>query len=257
MVRIGIFCLFISGFIIALANAGGRATVSDAGNTGAPCEDGLVCGNCHLGGPYGPVNQTFRLIDPLTDQEQTTYAPGKRYNVEITVVPSLNASRYGFQATVLDTANTDAGTWMNPANSVQIATATVFCGPPSTRTYIEHVLPNFTRTFRIDWEAPGCDIGDITFYYISNAVNNDSSTSGDVASNPGSTTISFDRPEQITIDSSSIPGGNYIAGGQILVAGSVMDSNIVLLAAPDSIRVMDTLTIVQGSELTVLNADCL
>lgn len=255
MIRNWLLFCGLALIMISLANSGGRANTSDAGNTGAPCEDGVTCGNCHFGGPYGPVDQSFKLIDPITQQEQISYAPGKLYNVEITVEPALNASRYGFQATALDTANRNAGTWLNPANSVQISSALIFCEPGS-RTYIEHVLPNFIRTFRIDWEAPSCAIGDITFYYVSNAVNNDGSTSGDVASLPKTTVIPANLPDQLSIDSSSIPSGNFIAGQSISITGGIRDSNMVTLAAPDSILVSDTLKIMLGSRMTVLNTNC-
>ena len=242
--------------VIFLSNSGGRANMSDAGNTGAPCEDGQTCGSCHLGGIYGPVTEEFKLIDPFTSLEVNNYQPGKTYNVEVTVIPSLNAPRYGFQATALDTNNLDAGTWMNPSNVVQIAQANVSCGT-GTRTYIEHLIPNFTKTFRVDWQAPTCDIGDVTFYYIGNAVNNNQENSFDVAG-PGSSTVYPPMvPQLIVIDSSNIPSGIFIASSGISITGAVIDSNEITLAASDSLLINDTLNVLRGSLLIMQNDTCI
>lgn len=241
---------------ILLANSDGRANNSDAGNTGAPCEDGLVCSSCHFGGGLGPTTEEFKLIDPITSQEVFNYAPGKLYNAEIKVVPIGVFSRYGFQATALDTSNLEAGTWTNESSSVQISEAGILCGS-GRRTYVEHTAPFFLSTFKIDWLAPNCDIGPVTFYFIGNAVNNDSSTSGDRGGSGSSTTYSAQYPQIIAIDSSDIPPGAYLSGGYISIKGNIINNNQVILGAVDSTVVIGDFEVSLGSEYINYTDNCI
>ena len=226
VISISLFSLF---FILS-ANSIGRAEFADAGNTGAPWEDGLVCGNCHLGGPYGPVDQSLTLKDPISGQEVNAYMPGKVYDVEITVLPTINPSRYGFQATVLGPDTLNAGIWQNPSNAVQIDSATLN-GHPSRRAYVEQQFPGFSPTFRVEWRAPLCDIGPVTFYFIGNAVNNNQSTSGDVGGFGSSRTYQSDIPSFISIDTTDIVGGFYLAEDSISIKGNILQGNHVILGS--------------------------
>ena len=236
-------------------NSMGRAEVADSGNTGAPGEDGLVCANCHLGGPYGPVTESIKLIDVLTNLEQTSYTPGKTYRVEITVEPTINAARYGFQATVLDQDTLDVGVWMNPSNVVQIDTAFVSTGT-GKRAYIEHHIPGFVPTFQIDWQAPLCDIGPVTFYFIGNAVNNDMSTSGDVGSIGSFQSFPSFLPSVVTIDSSAIPGGTYLASDSILISGGILSTAEVTLGSSEG-AIVSSLQVDSSGILEVYPSQCL
>lgn len=235
----------------------GRANVNSAANTGAPCEDGTICRDCHLGGNFGPISESVTLVDQITGLESTDYVPGMRYDVTISVIPTRSSSRYGFQATVLDTNHLEAGTWMNPSNSVQISTANIDCHS-GTRTYVEHALPNFTRNFRMEWQAPSCDIGPITFYTIGNAVNFDQSTSGDFGGTGNSHTyLAGLLPNMVAVDSSNIPSGSYLAEQEITLTGAIVDSNKVLTGANQQTILIPTFEVEEGAELTTYNTDCI
>ncbi len=244
-----------------MANSGGRATISSAGNTGAPCEDGLICRSCHLGGAFGPTTEEFKLLDPSSGIEVMSYAPGRRYNAEITVSTNIpgGASAYGFQATALDNEFKNAGYWTNPSNAVQIGTADIQCNDEAseTRTYIEHTGAVPIRTFRVDWQAPSCDIGDISFYYIGNAVNRNSSTSGDVGGTGSSRIYPSDLESMISIDQPIITSGIYIADEQIKISSNISDNSEVILAASDAIILLPDMQLSVGSTLCIINDNCL
>ena len=243
-------------FALLSSNSSGRANFSSNGNTRAPCETGQTCQSCHLGGFFAPVTEDFKLIDPFTENEVFSYTPGKLYNAELKINASGFPNAYGFQATVLDTNNTEAGEWMNFPNNIQLSEADINCSS-GTRNYIEHNAPFFLSTFRLDWQAPLCDIGPITFYYIGNAVNNDGSVSGDNAGNGGSTTYEAFLPGVVVIDSSEIPSGTYLSESGIIISGLVADSAVITLGGPDSININSPFTFNQGSELLITNQNCL
>ena len=239
-----------------MSNSSGRANFSNTGNTGAPCEGGQVCQSCHLGGFYAPVTEDFRLIDPLTQLVVSEYIPGKLYNVEIEIMASGFPSAYGFQATVLDTNHVVAGSWTNIPSNIQISEANVSCGE-GNRKYIEHTTPFFLSTFQLDWQAPTCNIGPITFYYIGNAVNNDMSTSGDTGGTGNSTTFNGFLPQTLVLDSTEIPGGYYLAQEYVSITGAFQDSALVVLGTLDSILFYQETEVLQGVDLSIFMENCL
>lgn len=243
-----------------MSNSGGRGNVASAGNTGAPCEDELVCRNCHLGGSFGSTTEEFKLIDPMSGLEATSYQPGKLYNAEVKVnTTNGGASAYGFQATSLDSAHTDVGTWLNPSNAVQISTADIQCdnAPSSLRTYIEHVTAVPISRFRVDWQAPHCDEGEISFYFIGNAVNNNGSASGDVGGTGSSRSYNSTIEEVITLDQSITSDKTIIASAYINLLSVISADSDVILTASDSINILPQMEISTGSTLCILQNTCL
>lgn len=243
-----------------MSSSGGRANIASDGNTGAPCEDGLVCGDCHLGGTFGPTTEEFKLIDPISGIEVNRYQPDKLYNVEVTVLTAIpgGASSYGFQATALDTDNNDVGSWLNPSNAVQISSADIQCDgeQSSLRTYVEHVAAVPLNTFNVDWKAPSCDIGDISFYYIGNAVNRDGSTSGDVGGTGSSRTYSSSAEEVITIDESISSDTSLLANAYINISSMISNNSNVVLSASDSVNFFPNLEVSSGSTLCIIQNSC-
>lgn len=157
-----------------ISNSGGRATVSMDGNTGAPGETGVVCGNCHLGGNYGAIT-TNLIITTQNGMPATEYVPGATYNIILqgTATGGFPAG-YGFQMTALDPNYSSAGVWSNAGPGTIHGTAL-------GRTYWEQSTPAAFATFTSSWTAPGAGKGDVTFYYAMTAVNGNQMPGGDDA----------------------------------------------------------------------------
>ena len=62
---------------------------------------------------------------------------------------------------------------------------------------------------------------------------------------------------QIVIDESPIPSGTFIASGDISIQGALMNSNQVVLGAPDSVVALPDFEVSVGSALCIFNSDCL
>jgi hypothetical protein len=190
--------LFLSSivYILFTSSSGGRATVANAGNTGAPMESQL-CGNCHNGGAFGSVTLSIQVFQLGTTTPVTAYVPGTSYDMRVTVQNSSgNPAGYGFQLTCLTTpGNQPVAGYSNLASNVKQKLVTT--GTFSGRTYVEHngVLNNNQFNFR--WTAPAAGTGSVRFYSAGNAVNGGGSTGLD---NSGST--SFILPELQALASS-------------------------------------------------------
>lgn len=156
-------------------NSGGRATANNDGNTGAPLESGTVCATCHNSGVFGTSISISVKDNVGTDVD--FYVPGDTYSIVFTVNESSGSpAGYGFQSTSLNSSNVDAGTFQNPSANTTIATVTKYGG----RTYVEHNGGvSSANEFTVDWVAPVLGSGDITLYYVGNAVNGTGSTGGD------------------------------------------------------------------------------
>ena len=179
--------LFLSSvvYILLTSSSGGRATVANAGNTGAPMESQL-CGNCHNGGAFGSVTLSIQIFQLGTTTPVTAYVPGTAYDMRVTVQNnSGNPAGYGFQLTCLTTpGNQPIAGYSNLASNVKQKLVTV--GTFSGRTYVEHngVLNNNQFNFR--WTAPSAGTGSVRFYSAGNAVNGGGTTGLD---NSGSTSL--------------------------------------------------------------------
>ncbi len=164
-----------------------------AGYTRAPGEEPEACAECHV-----PPEAGTGQISITAPQ---TYIPGQTYPV---TVRHTNADstrlRWGFQLTVLDSADEKAGNLQNTDVFTQILNNQ---GPGSSRQYIEHTsVGTFAgqqggASWTFNWQAPATDIGPVIFYAAGNHANNDGNSSGDhiyftfVASAPASTTPDF------------------------------------------------------------------
>jgi hypothetical protein len=171
--------LLFSGLIASLtfmASSGGRASVANAGNTGAPGEtSGRTCGSCHSGGGFAPLTETLLITDAGSTAPVSEYVPGQTYELTFTISANGNPSGYGFQLTALDASAAEAGTFSAPASNVKIATASLVGG----RTSVEHNGVGASNSFSFQWTAPGPGAGNVTFYHTANAVNRNNASSGD------------------------------------------------------------------------------
>lgn len=165
-----------------------------AGYTGAPGEEPEACAECHVPADAGTGH--------ISISAPQSYVPGQTYPITVT---HTNADptrmRWGFELTVLDTADEKAGNLQNIDGLSQVLNNS---GPGASRQYIEHTAAGTfigqqnTASWTFNWTAPATDIGIVTFYAAGNQANNDGNTSGDyiyktfVASAPFSATPDFD-----------------------------------------------------------------
>ncbi|NOT38585.1 MAG: T9SS type A sorting domain-containing protein [Saprospiraceae bacterium] len=138
------------------------------GRTRAPGERTCSATDCHRGGTFvGTVSLTG-----LPD----TVVSGTKYNLNIK--QTSNALLGGFEATSLDGSNMKAGNF-------SISNSTTNVASQSGRQYVRQsravLLSQGSVSWDFDWTAPDAlTSGDsITFYFITNATNNDDRETGD------------------------------------------------------------------------------
>jgi hypothetical protein len=132
------------------------------GRTGAPGES--TCTSCHGGTAFaaaGKVNYSFSG----TNNE---YLPGNTYSITL----SMNSgTKNGFQMTILDGNDDQAGTFTAGTNS-----ATSNAGG---RNYIFQTTSNGVTSWTFDWTAPSSTAGNLTAFYTYNKSNASGNSSGD------------------------------------------------------------------------------
>lgn len=175
--RFLIYAIFFTS--VALISFSGITSFKNSGqaptrNTGASGE--TTCAGCHSGGSYSG-SMTFGW----NSSSDLSYEPGKNYT--ITFTGNYGAPRYGFSMTALNDANVAVGSFaLKNANTTSLITA-------NNRQYVGHKNADATNSWSFDWTAPENDAGNVTFYYVINAANNQNNTAGDFIET-GSATIS-------------------------------------------------------------------
>lgn len=250
-------CILIAfiGFLLS-HNTGTRPVQAfsagpPAGYTGAPQEEPEACAECHV--PPDAGTGKISITAP------PTYVPGQTYPITVTHTNTdLTRLRWGFELTVLDTANDEkAGELQSTNGLTQILNN---AGPNSARQYIEHTAAGTFigqqngASWTFNWTAPATDAGPVVFYAAGNQANNDDNTSGDyiyktfVVSAPASTTPDF----ALSVSPSSqsvVPGGaaSYtvtvtpLAGftGQVNLNASSLPAGTTALFNPTSVNITD------------------
>lgn len=156
-------------------SAAGRSSAPPPGRSADPgnlsCQEG-----CHPTFPLNSGDVTLELFDPATMMPLASYEPGQSYSVGFGIT-SGEAGRgiWGFQTVPLDATDTMAGTLTaGPGTSTALGIG--------GRTYVHHQgAPSdpVGATWTFDWQAPGSDVGDVTFYACGNAGNRNFNASGD------------------------------------------------------------------------------
>ncbi len=164
-----LFAFLSVALFIFNSNSSGAGAVQNADRTGSPVGSGS-CATCHSGGDFG----TNVSVSLLKDGETITqYQPGETYTYRVTINASNNPSAFGFQTVaLLGSDNTNAGQFGSPPSTTQVTTL-------DSRQYFEHAARQTSGTIEIEWTAPAEGSGDVKIYAVANAVNNNSSTSGD------------------------------------------------------------------------------
>ena len=139
------------------------------GHTGSPGESN--CTSCHGGTALNSGPATRSLL--LNGSVPTAYVPGQTYNVSLTVNRATRV-KFGFQLKVEDGNGSDAGTLISTTNRTDLAS-----GYLSQTWNGNTATTSGTITWNFQWTAPAAGTGDVTFYYCSNAANNNGGTSGD------------------------------------------------------------------------------
>lgn len=190
------------------SSSGGRATVANTGNTGAPTES-VTCSGCHNGGSYGLVTPLIQVFQLGTTTPITSYIAGTTYDLRVTVNHSAGTPNgYGFQLTALtQSSNTPLAGYNSLASNVKQFTITT--GTWAGRTYLEHNGVTANNVFNVRWTAPIVGTGTVVFYAAANAVNANQNAQND---NAGNTSLTLPEllPLAVTsnITSVSCNGGN-------------------------------------------------
>lgn len=176
-------------YSLLTSSSGGRATVANTGNTGAPSE-ATTCSGCHSGGAFGTVTMNIGVFQVGTNTPVTSYVGGTTYDMKVTVqFTSGTPGGYGFQMTCLTSpANTPLAGYSSLAANVK--QKTISSGPFNGRTYVEQNGVMNNPIFAFQWTAPASGTGTVKFYAAGNAVNATGSSSGDKSG-----TGSFTLPE--------------------------------------------------------------
>ncbi|MDX2179949.1 MAG: choice-of-anchor V domain-containing protein [Bryobacteraceae bacterium] len=171
--------LVVFGFaalpLLLLAYSGG----ADPGHAGVPNERGN-CTACHLGSPN---SGSGRVAIALADGA-TTYSPGVPVRVTVTVTDTNPASGFQLTARLADSSATQAGTF-EPADAStrRICAGSNLIEQPCTTSSLQYIQQSSPRPigtgFQFTWTPPANATGEIVLYASGNAVNNNSSTSGD------------------------------------------------------------------------------
>ena len=160
-----LFCSFY-----ALTDSGGPPS----GNTNAPGDDN--CTQCHYG-TLVTTGSNWNNVSLSSNIPSTGYVPNTVYTMTLSHTQT-GISLFGFQLTVLNnTNNSKAGTIIiTSPSTTQIDTG--------TRDYLQHTQSGTAGWGSIDWtfnwKAPNTNVGDVVFYAIVNASDNNNSSAGDM-----------------------------------------------------------------------------
>ncbi len=197
-----------------LANSGGRATVANAGNTGAPGES-LTCITCHsTSTSFDPVEVQASFLDQ-NGMPALLFIAGETYTLTIAIQHTGSPAGFGFQATILDGEDNSVGNFSNPSANTQIAQTT----GAISRQYVEHGGgTSASNVFTVDWTAPFIS-GPVFVYAAGNAVNFDGGTGGDGAavealtfSQQQSILVFDDREEFLAATAAFVASAPYTVG---------------------------------------------
>ena len=180
-----VFAALMLGFgsMVLVSYSSGYAAANLEGATGAPNATGggkeTTCQQCH--GSGGPItlqtSATIEVIDTVTGNKVTAYAPGKVYKARVTINKvSGNPVGFGFQmVSLIDATKADIKGWLNPGANVTIVNLT----SGQKRSYAEQPKRSASNIFEVNWKAPATASGKVTFYAAGNGVNGNGTNGGD------------------------------------------------------------------------------
>jgi hypothetical protein len=162
--------------IQATNNSGGP----QQGKTGAPGEGACSQIGCHTSSilRIKDSSTTFTFSPALVNN---TYQPGTTYDVAITIAYNQR-SKFGFQATVLNSNNTKGGDLAKASATDNTTSLVIGSGTFANRQYIQHTNNGNTgtnsRTWSFKWTAPAAGTGAVTFFTAMLAADGDGQSDG-------------------------------------------------------------------------------
>jgi hypothetical protein len=215
--------------------------------TGSPVSSGNFSA-CH--GPSSVSSGVAIAFKNTTGASVTQYTPGATYTLELTV-SGTSGSRRAVQGVVLTSANSQAGTLSGATGISAISTV-------SGRQYLEHSSPatsSTSSTFSATWVAPIAGTGSVTVYSTGLAANNNSSTSGDIPSNPTSFSLPEKKVNVFTTDSILACDSITWIDGVTYTANNNIAKDTINLSGYDSIISLK-LTIATSTSGTDIQTAC-
>lgn len=163
-------CIVTAPFLLSYDD--GVAEHQNKDRTGAPGSDAHCGSSCHDDGQF-ETQLIIELIDISTGDPVSEYFSGQTYEIKYTVESSMGMPMvFGFQSTVLNANNANAGTFSMPGPDVQIEDV-------NGRHILEHHVDSPSNEFTADWTAPEVGTGEVTFYASGVAANNNNANTGD------------------------------------------------------------------------------
>ncbi|MES2477849.1 MAG: choice-of-anchor V domain-containing protein [Bacteroidota bacterium] len=178
---LGMVYLAISG------NSAGPATMGNGNLTGSGGPASCSGGSCHASGSAVntfPASTSAGIVSLYSNSTATAlvtggYVPGTKYYVKLTAGNKTPLPKFGFQVSCVSgtTTKVNAGTLAAmPSSNTVVKTGTI--------NVIEHTKALsasaiFQYEVIFEWTAPPAGTGDVTFYAMVNAVNNNGLSTGD------------------------------------------------------------------------------
>ena len=97
-----------------MSSSSGVAEIQNRNRTGEPGTD-ATCNQGHGGGSFGATT-AINVLDPNSGAAVSEYLPGEQYVLEIAI--GGTSPRFGMQATAVDAAGGNAGSFGNPSNNI-------------------------------------------------------------------------------------------------------------------------------------------
>ncbi len=178
----GISWLALTGYSNGPFAGGAGNHTGSAGST-ANCSTGGGCHNTNTSSTTGGIGVTT-----LTNGIVTKYTPGTTYKVVITAAnTTASLPKCGFQASCVKASatSTQAGSFTSTASNISVV-------PFGSLQFVEHnksiaaaVSSGNNNTYQVsfNWTAPPAGTGMVRFYATFNAVNGNTTSSGDQPNN--------------------------------------------------------------------------
>ena len=171
-VALSIFAIAIASISVSeySSPADAHNGYGDPKKTGSP-GDGSTCSSCH-----GPTTKVTGLI--TSNIPAGGYTPGTVYSVTITATAASKVN-FGFSMSPQNASGTLLGTLTNTGSNTQLNS---FFGGTANK-YVTHTSAGRTgstgsHSWSVDWTAPASGTGDVTFYGIVVAANNNGTDDG-------------------------------------------------------------------------------
>lgn len=164
--KITLYVFLLAFLLVSLQSSIIDPSNPPTGRTGAPGETTCQASGCHTGGSFTGTVEITGVPDSVVAEE--TYS--------ITLIHTSDAAKAGFQLTVLDEANTKAGT-LTAGTGCSIGSAG---GRQYVRQSSPHNINNGTTSWTFTWKAPATVVDDsIHFYFTALAANGNGQKTGD------------------------------------------------------------------------------